>query len=189
MSSCQIRATERGILLRMNPPSAPTAAPVLGLHDFAFLTGSWRVHHRKLRRRLVGDTGWMVFAGTCRAWEILDGAGNVDDNFLEDPAGPYRAATLRRCDPATGLWSIWWADTRRPGLDPPVHGRFTEGIGTFLGQDTHEGTPVTVRFLWSGITAVHARWEQSFSTDGGGSWESNWVMDFERADSELVPPA
>lgn len=165
-----------------------TAFPApLGLHDFAFLTGEWQVRHRKLRRRLVGDTDWMQFSGSCRAWEILGGAGNVDDNLLEDPSGAYRAATLRRCDPATGIWSIWWCDARRPQLDPPVHGRFQDGVGTFLGQDTHEETPVTVRFVWSEISAVHARWEQAFSTDGGVSWESNWVMAFERESEHLTP--
>lgn len=170
----------------LRPMTTPTASPALGLHDFAFLTGQWRVHHRKLRHRLAGSTDWMEFTGTCRAWEILDGAGNVDDNLLQDPTGPYRAATLRRCDPATGTWSIWWCDARRPQLDPPVHGSFKDGIGTFLGQDSHEGTPVTVRFTWSQISAEHARWEQAFSTDDGATWESNWVMEFER-DFERQP--
>jgi hypothetical protein len=38
-----------------------------------------------------------------------------------------------------------------------------------------------VRFLWTDITPASARWQQAFSEDGGASWETNWVMEFERA--------
>jgi hypothetical protein len=151
-----------------------------GLHAFAFQTGDWRVHHRKLKRRLVGETDWFEFSGTCRALELLGGAGNVEDHFLDDPTGPYRAAGFRQFNPAAGDWSIYWADARRPGLDPPVRGRFENGVGLFFGQDELIGRPIKVRFRWSDITTSSARWEQAFSPDHGASWESNWVMSFER---------
>ena len=151
-----------------------------GRHDFDFLLGRWAVSHRRLRERLVGNTVWEQFAGTADSRAIMGGLGNVDDNLLELPAGTYRAATLRVFDPATRLWSIWWIDGRRPALDPPVHGRFEEGVGTFLGDDLLDGRPIRVRFVWSAITARSARWEQAFSADGGASWEDNWVMEFER---------
>jgi hypothetical protein len=150
-------------------------------HAFAFQTGEWRVRHRKLRARLANCTDWVEFNGTCRAWEMLGGAGNVDDHWLDDPAGAYPAATVRRLDPETGDWSIWWLDGRLPGLGPPVHGGFRDGVGTFSGKDEHEGWPIDVRFLWSRITESGARWEQAFSADGGATWETNWVMTFTRA--------
>ncbi len=62
-----------------------------------------------------------------------------------------------------------------------MHGRFEDGVGTFLGDDELHGRPIRVRFLWSGISAQAARWEQAFSGDGGATWETNWVMDFRRA--------
>ena len=31
--------------------------------------------------------------------------------------------------------------------------------------------------------AGQARWEQAFSPDRGQSWETNWIMDFRRADA------
>lgn len=154
----------------------------MALHDFAFQTGQWRVRHRKLAQRLAGDTTWHQFDGTCSAWEILGGAANVDDHGLEDPTGPYRAASLRRYDPASGLWSIWWWDSRLSEIGPPVSGGFEDDVGRFFGDDELNGRPIKVRFIWSGITPAAARWEQAFSADAGASWEVNWTMDFERLD-------
>lgn len=151
-----------------------------GINAFSFQTGKWSVGHRKLKRRLVGETEWLAFEGSCEAWEILGGAGNVDDHWLEDPSGPYAAATIRRLEP-DGRWSIWWIDPRFPGLDSPMHGSFANGVGTFHGEDVLNGRPIHVRFIWSHITANSARWEQAFSADKGATYETNWVMEFERA--------
>jgi hypothetical protein len=155
-----------------------TIEPGPAVHDFDFLPGTWRVHHRRLKERLAGNDEWEEFEGTMVAWPILDGAGNIDDNVLELPSGTYRAISLRSFDPATNKWSIWWLDGRSPGrLDPPVVGEFKDGIGTFFAPDTFKGRPIFVRFLWSNISATTARWEQSFSEDGGHTWEVNWVME------------
>jgi hypothetical protein len=151
-----------------------------GLHAFAFQTGDWRVRHRKLKRRLVGETEWLAFDGTCRAWEVMGGAGNFEEHFLDDPAGPYHATTMRRLDPASDRWSIWWFDSREAALGPPVQGRFEDGVGTFFGDDMLDGRPIVMRFIWSGISADAAQWEQAFSPDDGATWETNWLMRFER---------
>ena len=160
--------------------SVAALAPPDGRHDFDFLAGSWAVAHRRLKRRLAGDTNWQEFPGVCEARPIVGGLGNVDDNAIALPAGAYRAATLRVFDPAAARWSIWWIDGRAPALQPPVHGRFTDGVGVFLGEDVLDGRPICVRFVWSDIGARSARWEQAFSADGGATWEANWIMNFVR---------
>jgi hypothetical protein len=164
--------------------SSATADPGSAVHDFDFYMGSWRVHHRRLRERLAGSDEWEEFDGTSVAWPILDGAGNIDDNVITLPGGTYRAISLRSFDPATGQWSIWWLDGRNPRgpLDPPVRGGFVDGVGTFLAEETINGQPVVVRFIWSDITATTCRWEQSFSPDGGETWEVNWVMESTRVE-------
>jgi len=160
---------------------AVAAEPRDGRHDFDFLMGTWTVHHRRLRTRLSADTAWEEFGGTCAALPILGGAGNIDDNLLHLPGGSYRAATIRAFDAVRRQWSIWWLDGREADIGAPVHGRFDGGVGTFLGDDALHGRPIRVRFVWSGISAQSARWEQAFSGDGGATWETNWVMDFRRA--------
>jgi hypothetical protein len=87
--------------------------------------------------------------------------------------------SFRFFDPERQRWSIYWADSRRPGeLDPPVFGHFGGDTGVFHGEDVFRGRPVLVRFIWSGVTTSSPRWEQAFSDDGGRTWETNWVMDF-----------
>jgi hypothetical protein len=54
-------------------------------------------------------------------------------------------------------------------------------VGEFFADDQLEGKPIRVRFVWSDITANSARWQQAFSDDAGTTWETNWVMDFERS--------
>ena len=160
----------------------PVVDPGPAVHDFDFLPGSWQVRHRRLTARLAGSDDWEEFVGTCQAWALLGGAGNVDDNVLDLPSGTYRAVSLRSFDPATDRWSIWWLDARNPGvLDPPVVGGFTDGVGVFIGDDVFDGRPIKVRFRWTDITDRSARWEQAFSADGGRTWEVNWVMDLTRA--------
>lgn len=157
------------------------AASSDGRRDFDFLIGHWSVAHRRLQRRLEDDTQWDRFGGRCEMRPILGGLGNVDDNVIELPDGAYRGSALRLFDPATGLWSIWWSDSRGFGLQPPVHGRFDQGVGTFFGDDTLRGRPIRVRYIWSDITATSASWAQAFSPDSGATWETNWLMQFTRA--------
>jgi hypothetical protein len=158
-------------------PSTP------GIDDWTFIEGRWRVRHRRLVARLAGSDEWLEFEGTSEHQHLMAGAANVDDNVVELPGDPYRAASFRSLDPATGSWSIGWLDGRRPGvLDVPVVGRFEDGVGRFEADDVFEGRPIRVRFLWTRLDTESPRWEQAFSADGGRTWETNWEMDFTRAD-------
>ena len=162
------------------PESGPS--DLSGVHDFDFLIGEWRVHSRRLKERLVSSHDWEEFDGTIRAAKTLDGFGNVDDTVFNTPDGVYRGMAPRAYDPSTGLWAIWWIDARNPHgpVDPPVKGRFENGVGTFYAQDTLRGRPIKVRFTWSHITGTTARWEQAYSADGGKTWETNWTQRLEK---------
>jgi len=150
--------------------------------DFDFWFGSWDVRNRWLRRRLAGSDDWEEFDATVVARPLLGGVGN-EDEFRTDHAGGFIGMSFRFFDPERRRWSIYWADSRRPGeLDPPVFGTFSGDVGVFEGEDVHKGHPILVRFTWSGVTTPTPRWEQAFSDDGGRAWETNWVMDFTRGE-------
>ena len=154
----------------------------MGAQDFDFEFGTWRVRHRRLVRRLAGCTDWEDFDGTSVTRPVLGGAGNIEDNVIDLPSGSVRAIAIRSFDPAQGAWAIWWLSSAAPHrMDVPVIGRFQGGVGTFTAQDTHDGRPVLVRFLWSRTDTPQPRWEQALSPDGGATWETNWTMQFHRA--------
>jgi hypothetical protein len=147
--------------------------------DFDFLPGTWRVANRRLVNLLDPSCEeWEEFEATSEARAMLGGIGNID-HFRTDG---YEGFSLRLYEPSEDVWRIWWSSTARPGrLDPPVEGRFSEpGRGRFECDDVLDGVPIRMRFDWSDITAGSARWEQSFSFDGGATYKPNWVMELTR---------
>ena len=158
------------------------AASPPGPHDFDFLAGEWQVRHRYLR---VTDSGtqWADAVGTCSHRLFTDSWANLEEHVIDAPSGSYRAVALRSYDVKSGQWAIWWLDGRDPArtIDPPMKGRFQDGVGTFYGQIDVNGKSTPVRFIWSRITPRSAQWEQAYSSDGGKTWETNWIMQFSRA--------
>lgn len=148
------------------------------VHDFDFLFGRWTVSHRRLRERHVGSDDWLEFGGTADTRRLLGGISNLEEHVMEPPG--ESGVALRTLDLARNLWSIRWVSSRDGLLQPPVRGSFKNGEGRFQGNHIDQGRPIRVRYIWHRITPTSARWEQAFSTDGGGSWETNWIMDFTR---------
>lgn len=151
-----------------------------GSHDFDFLVGSWRIKNKRLLKRFQNSSDWESFEATGAMELILGGLGNIDDFVPKDWMPGFIGMSLRLFNPATGLWSIYWADNQRGMLDPPVIGKFSDGVGVFEGANTFEGKTILMRFIWSNITPTTAKWEQEFSDDNGKTWEKNWIMEFTR---------
>ncbi|WP_424529333.1 hypothetical protein ACOZ38_07220 [Sphaerisporangium viridialbum] len=149
------------------------------MNDFDFFVGTWNVANRRLKERLKGCTEWDEFPGVSTSKSIFGGTGNMDE--IDFPTMGFSGLTLRLYDPEREEWSLYWTSSRSSVIEPPVIGRFDGGVGEFYADDTHEGIPIRVRYLWSGITATTCRWEQAFSTDGGRTWETNWIMESTRA--------
>lgn len=150
------------------------------VHDFDFLIGSWTVANRRLKRRFVGSSDWDQFPARLTVRYILGGIGNTDE--IAFPTQGWTGATLRLFNPVTKQWSLYWADSRRGVLFPPVVGSFDGERGVFYGDDVDDGKPIRVRYLWSGITSRSARWEQAFSLDTEKTWETNWIMEITRSE-------
>ena len=172
----------------LTPAATTIADPV---HDFDFLIGHWRGHNRKLRAPLTGSgsaaADWEEFDTELETSKLPDGINN-GDRFVAPAWRPgYVGSTLRVYNPKSKLWSIYSFDTRGNGFDtatsallPPVVGRFDGDSGFFEGPDEFNGKPITVRYHWQRLGADRARWQQSFSTDGGKTWEVNWTCDHQR---------
>lgn len=148
------------------------------MNDFDFLTGTWDVTNRWRTDFLDEASDWEEFPAVSHASRHFDGGANFDE--IEFPTKGFAGLTLRLYDREREEWSLYWSSKRTGTLFPPVVGRFTDGRGEFFGDDSHAGRPVRVRFVWSGITADSARWEQAFSADDGTTWVTNWTMDLTR---------
>ena len=137
-------------------------------NDFAFLPGgTWLVANRRLRERHVGSDDWITFEHTMQAWSLLGGLVSVDDNDFAS-AG-FRGLTFRTLDVAKQQWSIYWINSRDGLLQPPVVGGWNGDRGEFYDDDTDEGRPVHVRFIWERLGPDRARWSQDFALIGEGS--------------------
>jgi hypothetical protein len=151
-----------------------------GRNDFDFLAGSWKVHHRMLTQRLKGSTEWIEFEGETVLRKILNGIGNIDENIIHMPSGPVRAISLRLFNPVSKEWSIFWSTDKTGTLDIPMVGSFKDGRGEFYAQEVNDGKRIYSRFIWSKTDTSSPQWEQALSEDGGRTWETNWIMEFER---------
>jgi hypothetical protein len=62
----------------------------------------------------------------------------------------------------------------------PTVGEFKNGRGEFFDQEPFNGRTILVRMVWSNITSNSHQFEQSFSYDGGKTWEPNFVATLTR---------
>lgn len=150
------------------------------LHDFDFIHGRWTVEHRRLKTRGAGADDWDRFASTSCCEPRLGGLANIEE--LDCPARGWTGMAVRVFDVAAREWTIYWVSSANGILQPPVRGRFHADGCVLEGSDTDGGRPIIARYIWSDITPDRARWTQAFSYDDGATWETNWVMDFTRAE-------
>src|SRR5437588_9970066 len=151
-----------------------------GQHDFDFWFGHWKVHNRRLLHPLAGSTQWLEFDGTVLASPIWAGRANVDEFEADSPSGHIEGMTVRTYDPKAHQWSIYWSNAAKGSFEKPMIGEFKNGRGEFFDQEDFAGKTIFVRFVWSDIRPNSCRWEQAFSSDGGKTWETNWIMTFDR---------
>jgi hypothetical protein len=151
-----------------------------GSHDFDFLIGDWKAHVRRLPDRLSGSTAWLEYDGISRHKKILDSNANFEEFEVESREGhpKLKAQTLRLYNPTSQQWSIYLVDVDNGTLGlPPTVGQFTGKRGEFFDQEDYKGRSILVRYVWLDISPQSARMEQSFSPDGGRTWEVNWICE------------
>ena len=152
-----------------------TAPPRDGRRDFDFEIGSWTTHLRRLARPLTGSTTWVEYRGTTVVTKVWNGDANLVELEVAGSAGRIQGLSLRLYNPQARQWSLNFSNSAGGTMTPPVIGEFRNGIGEFYGPDYVDGRAILARFVITPITADSIRFEQSFSADGGKSWELNWV--------------
>ena len=138
--------------------------------------GTWKTHLRRLVHPLTGSTTWVEYDGTTIVRKVWDGRANLVELAVDGPAGHLEALSLRLYDPQSQQWSLNFSGLGSGSMSVPAIGRFRNGRGEFFNQETLNGRAILVRFVISDITSVSCRFEQSFSDDGGKTWETNWIV-------------
>jgi hypothetical protein len=147
-----------------------------GQHDFDFYIGTWKQHLKRLEHPLTSSNKWIEYDGTVVVRKVWDGRANLNEFEADGPSGHIEGLTLRLYNPQSHQWSLYWANSRTGVIGgPPSVGEFKAGRGEFYCQDTFNGRAILTRYIWSDITANSAHFEQSFSDDGGKTWEVNWI--------------
>lgn len=154
-----------------------------GQHDFDPLIGSWKYHLKRRLNPLTGSNTWVEFEGTGVCRNVWDGA-SLDQIEVDGPTGHIEGLTLRVYNPQSHQWRLYWANRKIGILDPPQVGEFKNGRGEFFAQDTVNGKTILIRFVWTNTTTDTPHFEQSFSDDGGKTWEVNWITDQTRVPDE-----
>lgn len=152
--------------------SAPTQRN--GQHDFDFNFGIWKSHIKRLRHPLTGSKDWIESQGAVAVSRVWSGRGNLEEIEADGPAGHLEGLTLRLYNPESQQWYLSWANSSDGALSKPMVGEFKNGQGVFLDQETFKGRAILVRQIYSDITPSSYHFDQSFSDDGGMTWESNW---------------
>jgi hypothetical protein len=140
---------------------ADTPAPRDGQHDFDWEIGTWQTHLKRLQHPLTGSTSWVEYQGTTVVRKVWD--------------GPIEALSLRLYNPDSRQWSLNFSNSRGGTMTLPAIGGFKNGRGEFYNQDTLDGRSIFVKFIIQCESADVCRFEQSFSGDGGQTWEVNWI--------------
>jgi hypothetical protein len=158
-------------------PNAFAQAPTRhdGSRDFDFELGMWKTHLTRLVHPLTGSKTWVTYDGTSDVRPVWNARATLVQRGGDGPAGHLEALHLRLDEPASGPWSLEFANAANGSLGQPTVGQFSHGRGEFYDQETYAGRAILVRFDILALTLDTCRFEQSFSADGGKTWELNWV--------------
>jgi hypothetical protein len=156
---------------------APVAPVQDGRHDFDPLLGSWKFTLRRRTNPLTGSANWVQSAGTGTCYRLWDGSAQLDTVLLHGAGGPIEGLTLRLFDPQSRQWRLYWANSKDGVVVAPQIGRFSNGHGEFYAADVLNESSILVKYDWTRLESAAPHFEQSFSADGGKTWEVNWITE------------
>jgi hypothetical protein len=172
---CGLFATGPSVSALAQVSSAATPKARDGQPDFDFEIGTWTTRLSRLLRPLTGSTTWVEYVGTTVVHKVWNGRANLVELEVDGQAGHLEGLSLRLYNPQSRQWSLNFSNSAGGTLSPPAIGEFRNGRGEFFSQETLNGRAILVRFVISDVTSTSCRFEQSFSDDGGKTWEVNWI--------------
>jgi len=149
---------------------APPAARA-GAHDFDFDLGVWTTDIVRRLHPLSGSNETMHLTGTVTVRKVWDGRAQLEEIEADGPKGHWEGMTVFLYDPQARQWSMNFANSSVGKFSTPMIGAFENGRGELFGQDTLDGRAILVRAVWSDFTPTSHTYQESYSVDGGRTWE------------------
>jgi hypothetical protein len=149
--------------------ASPTARD--GAHDFDFDLGLWKTHITRRVHPLTGSDETMQLTGTVTVRKLWDGRAQVEEIEADGPKGHWEGMTVFLYDPQAHQWSMNFANSSSGKFASPMIGSFRNGRGELITQDTLDGRSILVRAVWSDFTPTSHTYQESYSADGGRTWE------------------
>jgi hypothetical protein len=113
---------------------------------------------------------------------VWNGRANLVELEVDSPKSHIEALSLRLYNSESHQWRLNFANSAGGTMATPSIGEFHNGRGEFIDQETFGARTILVRFVITKVTPTSCHFEQSYSDDGGKTWEVNWI-----ADDTLVP--
>jgi hypothetical protein len=151
-----------------------------GQHDFDFNFGTWKTHISRLQHPLTGSKSWTTMDGDVYVRKVWDGRAQLEEIEADGANGHFEGLTLFLYNPEAHQWGLSFANSNDGVISQPSVGEFKNGLGEFYSQDNVGGRAILVRQVWSSIAEDSHRFEQSFSDDGGKTWETNFIAELKR---------
>jgi hypothetical protein len=114
--------------------------------------------------------------------KVWGGKANLVELEADCPGGHFEGLSLRLYNPQSHQWSLNFSNSSDGTVSQPTIGEFNNGRGEFYDQEPLAGRAILVRFVITPTSPTSCRFEQSFSDDGGKTWELNWVATDTRVD-------
>ena len=161
-----------GCLLALGSAGAGASPmPSDGAHDFDFDLGVWKTHIVRRLHPLDGSNATIELNGTVTVRALWGGRAQVEEIEADGPNGHWEGMTVFLYDPQARQWSMNFANSAAGKFATPMIGSFEDGKGVLVGPDTLDGRAILVRAVWSNFTPTSHQYQESYSADGGRTWE------------------
>jgi hypothetical protein len=172
-------AQTSSVAAKAGPPTASSDHD--GQHDFDPFAGAWTAHTKYRAHPFAASDPWIEFDGTETFQNLWYGA-MLELSESAGTKGPV-GLMLYTYNPPSHQWYVYFASRKDGKLGPPNVGEFRNGRGEFFAQDTLNGKLMLNRYIWSQI-ASSPHYEESWSSDGGRTWELVRIVDLARASND-----
>lgn len=151
---------------------------------FDFWIGQWDVN-LKVKQ---GDGSWKgEHQAVATIYPIL-GSKAILELWDESEDG-ILGYSLRYYNNEKKYWDLWlnWPTSNQSSMSS-LEGNFKEGRGDFFSEYVDSnGVKRISRYSFYDITENSLQWQDGYSRDEGKTWDSNWIMEFNRT-AQSGPP-